>query len=296
MTKDSDAVLNEIRDEYELLGSVDAQAWFDIHPDRRADIEGFIRALTGTLDLSGGDDLPPPPPDVASARAARLDELLREDAAMLDAREEAEIRHLLSAQRPRTQAVWQGRAELRAALYAWIVDVIAPTRTVTRVLVQKTANLWQGALTPGLPLEFVPNRFGPYDEKLERDGKRIGTEQRWIRTVGTHRLEPGERASEARSRIEDFLGDTSGAERLLEYLSGFDEWELEAWTTVYWCSRALAKQGAVVSVDSVKSAIGAVPLWAGKLLKPNFADARIAEALQRMVNLGLLSPGAVTLR
>jgi|tagenome__1003787_1003787.scaffolds.fasta_scaffold20990028_6 hypothetical protein len=290
MDESTARVLKEIRAEFELTGTVRAQQCLRDHPEMRVEIEDQVRSLLGSVPPTDRP-LDVSPDDGVLARRF-LAEKTRERRHRMSSQLHGEM---ASRQVPSPPTVApKDEAERRAQLYAWATDVLSRAgKQITRLTVQKAVYLLSRLRPVGLQLTFEPNIRGPYSRELADAGDRAAG-RGWVKSVRPkpYHVERGEAlaASDAPAAIRRHLGDTTADERLLAFLGGLDDLELEVWATVDMAACNVIQKGGVVSVAAVKAEIEAERLWSPKKGIKKYSEAQIRDALDNISRLGLLRP------
>ncbi|HEU4451649.1 MAG TPA: hypothetical protein VFR81_01275 [Longimicrobium sp.] len=288
MNKLPESVKRDIRIEYERTGAVTPALWMEIAPEHTQEIEDYIRKLTGSFDPSSES-----PPEMWSKELdARIDKAIDQQMDRIRAKYVEKLGRAVEAERARRPAstqIIENIKEKRAAVYAWATEIIGRQRTAVEMDLHKGLYALEWWHRTGLFSGFIAYKFGPFDPEFSKDARKWSLDRRWVERQGRLAIVPGPRVERGRNLAEEFLGDTETAERFLEYLSRFDEWELETLTTVHWAAeRHILPEGKLITMNTVKEAIPREELWKDKLGRSNFTDAKIREALSRLVALHML--------
>lgn len=178
----------------------------------------------------------------------------------------------------------------KAAVYAWVALSITDERgSATRLSAQKVTHLLERALDLGLFEDHKQMRLGPYDSSARyRDAEPIAKRQGWLAIHGTV-LKPGPSSTKVSGYACRYVRDDRVARDLVQVLARLSDPELETWATVEWVMRELIADGAKFDATSIRARLAAIPAWAPKLKKPNFAPARVAAASESMLRLRIIT-------
>jgi hypothetical protein len=288
-------ILDEIRDEYEVLGFVSTPDWLGEYPEYRTELEAFILELTGELNFE--ESLMDWPDGGARLREDLLEAMMHERPARAEHRL-ALRREALSKSLPIPR--WSGRN--RAQLYAYVVSSArdTPGQVVDRVKAFKAVDLLRRYFSiPGYA--FVAHAHGPIDPGLYAD-EGVAKSEGWIAPPRGHDLAPGEKADDAVTEVNALLPDPIAANELLRVLTPYSGWDLAVWTTVLLMADRLTRRGEPISVRSVKATMAEEEAWKerkgssprkAKSDQPEFSDENVADALVHLVRLGMLSEDSV---
>ena len=85
-----------------------------------------------------------------------------------------------------------------------------------------------------------------------------------------------------------YLKDVELAKEYIDHLANYTNDELETITTVDWIARELSERGEVMSVESIRHAIGGSEEWKSKLARENFSRVSIDKAIRQLQRMRLL--------
>lgn len=303
MSHELEAIKLQLLSEYEEKGRIDIARWVAKYQSHREELLDFWLWIRDTRRLSEIDQsLPATIGDSIATDALRNaclaaslgPEWLRTASDPNDATER-QLGDELAKLRKGTFSQ-QGRAPKtfrRAAVHSWVVIVMAESRPrVSRLPIQKATFVLEHALLLGLFSEHQRKPFGPYDHGARyRDAEPIAKEKQWIRLVSDDAFEVGEKAGEVPQYAVRYLRSEGLARRLIEVLSQLSDQELETLSTVLWIGMRLPELGQGATVQTVRAFLYSTVEWRGKLLRPNFTDAMIQAALDRLSRLRLVTLG-----
>jgi hypothetical protein len=298
MTETLDLIKLELLSQYERSGRIDIGEWVKRHPIHRDELIDFWMWLKGTrepevdapepLDRSeieayeeslrntclavtfGREWLKP----AADPNATQFD-TLADELAML-------------RQRPRQERV-QHVAFRKAVVCTWVVARLQQTRPrVTRLAVQKVTYLLDQAMALGIFVEHDRKPLGPYDSKARyRDAEPIARKKGWLQITGTI-LRASSDLAALSQYVSKYVRSEPVATRFVECLAPLPDDQLETLATTYWIARELESAKNEVTVASVAHALASTKEWKAKLMRRNFTEARLAEALSFLHQLRLV--------
>jgi len=169
----------------------------------------------------------------------------------------------------------------RAVVSAWVVRELHSIRErVSRLALQKTTYLLEGALALGLFDDHTQQPLGPYDYTSRyKDAEPIARTKGWIRIAGSE-FGIGENVSEVDRFAPKYLRSVSLARTLTRMLGGLTDGELECLATVHWLINHSASE--LTTAASIQVILRQDPKWSPKLLRTNFDEAHITAALVRL--------------
>ena len=178
----------------------------------------------------------------------------------------------------------------KAAVYAWVALTIADKRgSATRLSAQKISHLLERALDLRLFEDHKQMRLGPYDSSARyRDAEPIAKKQGWLAIQGTV-LKPGTASTKVGLYARRYVRDNGVAQDLVQVLANLSDDELETWATAEWVIRDLVAEGKKFDADSIRDRLSLIPAWSSKLQKPNFAPSCIADAIESMLRLRIVT-------
>ncbi|HEX6370847.1 MAG TPA: hypothetical protein VF006_18155 [Longimicrobium sp.] len=286
MNEELDRIREEILEDQEFFGDVDAEIWLAAHPEYAEEIRSFIRTLGYDPDVPNTQV-----PDSLWRNAARRHLLSgphaigawAENVGALIAEARAE------AQTTAPQATGDA-VETSANAYTWALGVAKQATTaVTRLVIHKVLYFVEEAFKPNLVPAFSPGARGPFSPGLYR-GEDRAKAKGWVVVTGDPQVDFGPGASPALA-AESLVGrlPLRAAEALADFLSALSHEELEVLATVQWAAKKAINGGhAVVGVPETRAAIAQVPEWEYKTRTPAFSDSGIRQALVRLTELQLL--------
>lgn len=289
-----DRLKHAIREEFETTGVVTAAAWLadeDALP-HRAEIEAYIRSLTGKLDLQARA-----PHALTSKGRAEMQQMVQAALDKRKAERSSALREGVASATGRQATATRSAdafspAMVRGSVYGFTARAMSEVRlTLTRMDLQKGAYLLAAALKLDLPLAFSANRWGPHSAALSKDGEHRAREEGWFTLANNPpTLVPREHFADAGNDFALIFGEIELAKALLRHLAALTTPELETLSTVYWCIEHLSPPEESLDADAILRGLPREPRFSEKAAQPNFARPKIDEALKRLAHLGMIQP------
>lgn len=292
MNDELDRIREEILEDQEFSGQVDADVWLASHPEYAEEIRSFIRSLGYDPDVP---NTPAPDPlwrDVARRHLLRDPDAIgawAENVGALIAEARAE------AQQPSPQLA-NDPVQASADAFTWALGVAKHgTTTVTRLVIHKVLYFVEEAFKPNLVPTFSLGARGPFSSDLYL-GEARAKAKGWVVVRGDPQVDFGPGASAA-AATESLVGrlPLRAAEALADFLSALSQEDLELLATVHWAAKEVLAGGGTVGVPETRAGIDKVRAWRYKLKKPAYSDDGIRQTLVRLTELQLLPRDQVRL-
>jgi hypothetical protein len=285
MSADLARIREEILEDQEFFGHVDAEVWLAAHPEYADDIRSFIRSLNIDPDVPNAPD-----PDPLWRNVARRHLLSEPHAVGAWAENVGALIAEARAEARRVAPYTADAVETSANAFTWALGVAKQAATtVTRLVIHKVLYFVEEAFQPNLVPAFSPGARGPFSPGLYR-GEDRAKDKGWVVVTGDPRVDFGPAASSA-AAAESLAGrlPLGAAEALADFLSALSHEELEVLATVHWAAKkAIGGGHTVVGVPEVRAAVARVREWEYKTRTPAFSDPGIRQALIRLTELQLL--------
>lgn len=300
MAETLDLIKLELLSQYESSGRIDIAEWVRRHPAYREELIDFWMWLKGTRGSQADAPEPLDPWEVKTYEESLKDACLavtfgREWLKPAVDRESGRLDTLadeLEAIRRQPPRARDPRLAFRKAVVCtWVVARLQQTRPrVTRLAVQKVTYLLEQAMSLGIFVEHDRKPLGPYDSKARyKDAEPIACKKGWLQVTGTTL-----RASENLAALNRFLPAYVRAEevaaRLVDHLTRFSDDQLETLATTHWIARELEGAKNEVTVASVARGLAKTAEWKAKLVRRNFTEDSLGEALSFLRQLRLVGP------
>lgn len=137
--------------------------------------------------------------------------------------------------------------------------------------------------------EFERRAAGPHCKRLNDDVREMARQRSWIRqttsTNAQNKRIPGNRPASKFSEVAPLVaryGLSDAIVWLQKHFKGASRDWMECVATVDDAMQMLTRQGADITVESVKTNIAATPEWEAKLSKSNFTDTEIRKAIKKL--------------
>ncbi|GIW45685.1 MAG: hypothetical protein KatS3mg077_2967 [Candidatus Binatia bacterium] len=150
--------------------------------------------------------------------------------------------------------------------------------------------LIEAATDTGLFNEFRKQAAGPYAPSLRYQGPEdIAVRQKgWLIARKDTHFKPGRKIEEALKYAQRYIAIEPAAS-LLEEFRTFRDDILERWTTVHAAAVELQRRGSAVTPKTVLAHIQSIAEWKPKLSRKAFGVERIAQTLEGLRKMRLLS-------
>jgi len=181
----------------------------------------------------------------------------------------------------------------KAALAAFITERCHhPDHPLGRVKLAKIFYLVQKKAELELTESFVKRAAGPLDDDIHKF-LNLARKNKWVvlgRAKGDLKpVRPGQNVKEAVEQISKRLGEAlPQITEMIEQMKGWGWKALERWATVLHAAEELAAKGTDPTVQSVKDALQAHPVWKDKLNRQEFSDSKLAATLKGLRSFGFI--------
>jgi hypothetical protein len=277
-----------ILEEYDRSGHVNERDVLARHPEFAAELIDFLFWLDRSPRMS---ELPAEPWADDSRVAAKALEAASATANE-SCKEEVRIGNVLSkvrshaATRPQSKA---SKAFKRAAVLAWVVDQLGKKRPrVTRLSTQKTLYFVENGVNLGLFDRFQVMPLGPYDSQCRyKDAEPIARKRGWM-IEDDSTMAAGPNVQEAHNYARNYIPARDAVARLVDLLGALTDSELETWATVHWAADELLKRKDAATTQNIVRLLEDDITWRPKLLRSNFTEESIANALIHLTHVGFI--------